>query len=210
MMRMVFSRSMRLGTAAAVAALCGGCGAVDPGAMLSSLPMPSFGASPQPPPGTPAAVPGLPTEVDCPQIEVQEGTAAMRVGGDTNESVRYQFDVGNTARECHIVGKQFSIKVGVAGHLLIGPAGKPGAYTAQLRIAVRRESDKTAVFSQLYKISADTGSADQAPYQVVSEPIMLPLTRQQEDQDYTVLVGFDNGPAGKPAKSHPHPKKHAN
>jgi hypothetical protein len=186
----------------------------DPGAMLSSLPMPSFGSSAPAP--VVAPVPGLPTEVDCPEVEVQDGTAGLRVGGDTNDSVRYQFDIGNTARECHIVGKQFSIKVGVAGHLLIGPAGKPGAYSAQLRIAVRRESDKTAVFSQLYKVSADTGASDQAPYQVVSEPIMLPLTHQQESDDYTVLVGFDNGVAakggkpGKAGKAHGHARKHAN
>jgi hypothetical protein len=209
MMRMIVSRSARIAPALAVAALCSACGSVDPGAMLSSLPMPSFGGgAPQTASTTPAAAPALPSDIDCPQVEVQDGTAAMRVGGDTNESVRYQFDIANVARECHIVGKQFSIKVGVAGSLLIGPAGKPGAYTAQLRIAVRRESDQKPAFSELYKVAADTAGRDQAPYQFVSEPIMLPFTRQQEDQDYTVLVGFDNGPVGRPAK--PRHKKHTN
>ena len=71
-------------------------------------------------------------------------TAPRRFGSavQTNDSVRYQFDIANTARQCHVEGAQFGIKVGVAGHLLIGPAGAPGAYSAQLRIVVRRDSDQ--------------------------------------------------------------------
>ena len=198
---MIVSRSIRLAFVAALAGCCGACGSLgsfDPAKTLSSA------AQTEAPSG--AAAP--PTEVDCPLIEVQEGTAALRVGGQTNDSVRYQFDVANTARECHVEGGQFGIKVGVAGHLLIGPAGTPGAYSAQLRVVVRRDSDQKPAFSQLYKIAADTAGGSQAPYQFVSEPIMLPFTHQQEDEDYTILVGFDNGPVGKAPKP-PH-KKHTN
>jgi len=201
MMRMIVSMNVRLAFAVSLAGLCSACGSLssfDPANMLSS------GAHTTAPAG--AAAP--PTEVDCPLVEVQDGTAALRVGGQTNDSVRYQFDIANTARQCHVEGTQFGIKVGVAGHLLIGPAGAPGAYSAQLRIVVRRDSDQKPAFSQLYKIAADTAGADQAPYTFVSDPIMLPFTHQQADQDYTILVGFDNGPAGQAAK--PHHKKHTN
>jgi hypothetical protein len=206
MMRMIVSRSMRLALAAAFCGLCGACGSIDPGApgaLLSNMVSP--GAPQQ---AGPAAGPVAATEVDCPQIEVQDGTAAFRVGGQTNDSVRYQFNIANTARECHVQGGQFGIKVGVAGHLLIGPAGAPGAYSAQLRIVVRRDSDQKPQFSQLYKIDADTAGANEAPFQLVSEPIMLPFTRQQADEDYTILVGFDNGAVGQAPK--PRHKKHTN
>ena len=61
---------------------------------------------------------------------------AMRVGGEANPAVRYQFDIFETARECKVEGAQFAIKVGVAGRLLIGPVGAAGAYSAPLRVVV--------------------------------------------------------------------------
>ncbi len=190
MMRTIVSTSARLAFVAALAGSCGACGALgsfEPGGLTNIL---------SPGPAQQAAAPHVAgaaaTDIDCPQIEVQDGTAALRVGGETNDSVRYQFDIANTARECHVSGAQFSVKVGVAGHLLIGPAGTPGAYSAQLRIAIRSDSDQKAVVSNVYKIEADTAGGSQAPFQFVSAPIMLPFTHQQEDEDYTILVGFDN------------------
>jgi hypothetical protein len=201
MVRLINSRGMRFALVVAVAAPCGACGSIgsfDPGSMIS------FGA---PPPSAPA-VAGLPTDIDCPLIEVQDGTAAVRVGGQTNDSVRYQFDIVNTARECHIEGNQFSVKVGVAGHLLIGPAGAPGAYSTQLRIVVRHDSDQKVEISKVYKVEANTNGGNQGPFQIVSEPFTLPFTQQREDQDYTILVGFDAGHGDEAPKAHH--KKHRN
>ncbi|WP_158813694.1 hypothetical protein [Methylocapsa sp. S129] len=202
MMRMIDSRSMRLAFVASLAALCASCsslGAFDPGNIISA------GAATQAPPGAPT---GEVQEVDCPQIEVLDGTAAVRVGGQSNDSVRYQFDIANTARECHVQGNQFGIKVGVAGHLLIGPAGAPGAYSAQLRIVVRRDSDNKPQLSKVYKIEANTAGGSEAPFQFVSEPLMLPYEHKWADQDYTILVGFDTGRAGEAPK--PRHRKHPN
>jgi hypothetical protein len=204
MVRMIRSMSMRVVFVAAVAGLCGSCsslGSFDPGNVIS------FGSSPQDATPTVNAA-GVTEEVDCPIIEVQDGTAAVRVGGQTNDSVRYQFDISNTARECHVQGSQFSIKVGVAGRLLIGPAGTPGAYSTQLRIVVRRDSDQKPEVSKAYKIEANTAGGTQTPFQFVSEPIMLPYTHQQADQDYTILVGFDNEHSA--AEPKPRHRKHAN
>jgi hypothetical protein len=204
MVRMIRSMSMRVVFVALVAGLCGSCsslGSFDPGNVIS------FGSPPQDAaPAVNAA--GVTEEVDCPIIEVQDGTAAVRVGGQTNDSVRYQFDISNTARECHVQGSQFSIKVGVAGRLLIGPAGTPGAYSTQLRIVVRRDSDQKPEVSKAYKIEANTAGGTQTPFQFVSEPIMLPYTHQQADQDYTILVGFDNEHSA--AEPKPRRRKHAN
>ena len=201
MLPTMVSRSARLGFVAIIAGLASACGSVsslDPANLISS------GAATQAPAGAPAEV----VEIGCPEIEVQDGTAAVRVGGQTNDSVRYQFTIANTARECHVQGSQFSIKVGVAGHLLIGPAGSPGAYSAQLRIVVRRDSDQKPEISKVYKIDADTAGGTQAPFQFVSEPLMLPFTHPQADQDYTILVGFDTGGGGETPK--PRHRKHAN
>ena len=141
----------------------------------------------------------------------QDGGASTRVGGADNRSVRYQFDIANTARECApVAGNQFSLKVGVSGHLLIGPAGKPGAYTAPLRVIVRDESDKKTAFSKIYKIEADTAAAaDSAPFQFVSEPIMLPMTRTELDRGLYAprRLRQQRRPGGKPRK--PRARRHA-
>jgi hypothetical protein len=157
-----------------------------------------------------AALDTGPKEVNCPQIEVQDGTSAMRVGGDANASVRYQFDITETARECKVEGAQFAIKVGIAGRLLIGPAGTGGAYSAPLRVVVRDDGTQKPVISKLYKVDANATAATslQAPFQFVTEPLMLPYKDRFADQDYTVLVGFDTGhvaPVEKRAR-----RRHAN
>jgi hypothetical protein len=152
-----------------------------------------------------------PKEVNCPQIEVQDGTSAMRVGGDANSSVRYQFDIADTARECQVQGAQFAIKVGVAGRLLIGPAGSGGAYSAPLRVVVRDDNTQKPVISKLYKVEANASAATnlQAPFQFVTEPLMLPYVHRWADEDYTILVGFDTGHGGAPVEKHSR-RKHAN
>ena len=152
-------------------------------------------------------------ELDCPPVEIDEGGAAARVGGPDNASVRYQFAISQTARECApLPDNKFSLKVGVSGRLLIGPAGKPGAYSAPLRVTVHDENAKKDAFTKVYKVEASVPDAGDAPFNLVTEPIVLPMTRTELADDYTLTVGFDNGkarglPAPKPKKPHPKPKK---
>jgi hypothetical protein len=88
-------------------------------------------------------------DLDCPIVEVEDGAAAVRVGGPANAEVRYQFDIGDTARECQPQGSNFSLKVGISGRLLI--------------------------------------------FQLVTDPILLPLTSKRLNDDYSIFIGFDNG-----------------
>lgn len=132
-------------------------------------------------------------DIGCPIVEVEDGAAATRVGGPSNAEVRYQFDIAETARECTPQGSNFALKVGISGHLLIGPAGSPGTYSAALKVLVRREADQQTAFEKTYKIEVNTGGAAQAPFQLVTDPILLPLTRKNLDDDYSIFVGFDTG-----------------
>jgi hypothetical protein len=163
----------------------------------------------QQPVGPPEATAAVDSkDIDCPDVEVQDGTAAMRVGGDTNQAVRYQFDIADTARECKVEGAQFAIKVGVAGRLLIGPAGSAGAYTAPLRIVVRDDATQKPVISKLYKVSANAADSGKASFQFVTEPLMLPYKHRWADQDYTVLVGFDTNGGAAVEKKTRHKQAH--
>ena len=147
----------------------------------------------------PAATPGAgapPVRVDCPEVQVLDGTAAYTVynGADrSNGAVRYQYSLGDVARQCTVEGNQISIKVGVEGRVLLGPAGTPGSFSVPVRVVVRRESDRGPAASKLFTASAAVPTGDtQATFDVISDPLLVPLTGEHADQDYTIYVGFDN------------------
>ncbi|MGD1036108.1 MAG: hypothetical protein ABR878_02735 [Roseiarcus sp.] len=199
-----FLNGLRFALVLGAAGLCGACSTIE-SFVPTSMP------APKSPPGVvkPGAavaesdkivkLPMSAEDLDCPSIEIQDGAASLRVGGAENASVRYQFDIVQVARECEPQGDKFSLKVGVSGRVLIGPAGSPGAFSAPLRITVRSEIDQKPAYSKTYKVEADTAGAAQAPFQLVSEPIILPMTRTELADDYSIIVGFDNGQAAKVA-----------
>jgi hypothetical protein len=145
-------------------------------------------------------LPASAADVACPEVDVFDGGATARVGGPANQDVRYQFDISDVARECDPQGKMFSLKVGVAGRLLIGPAGSPGDYSTTLHVKVKRDIDEQVLFDKTYRVAVDTKGADQAPYRIVTDPIMLPLTRARLDMDYSIFVGL--GAGGEKAVAH--------
>lgn len=147
-------------------------------------------------------------DLDCPDVDVQDAGASYRVGGADNASVRYQFDIGQTARECDPQGDNFALKVGVSGHLLIGPAGSPGAFSAPLQVTVIRQADQKPAYSKVYKLEVNTAGAAEAPFAFVSDPIVLPMKRSALADDYSISVGFGAAQAVKVAPQHKrHPAK---
>jgi hypothetical protein len=208
-------RALPLALALSAAGLLGACSALD-GIMPAPHPAPE--SIPTSDPNTPnsekaVVLPLTAEELQCPPIEIDEGGASARVGGPENASVRYQFAITQTARECAPAStNQFTLKVGVSGRLLIGPAGKPGTYSAPLRVTVHDENTKKDAFTKVYKVEASVPDAGDTPFNLVTEPIVLPMTRTELADDYTLTVGFDNGkaaasPGPKPRKPHPKPKK---
>ena len=147
-------------------------------------------------------------DIRCPTVDVADGGEAYRVGGADNESVRYQFNIGDTARECDPAGPgQASLKIGVKGDVVIGPAGSAGTYSVPLKIIVTDEADKKQVFSKTYKVEATTDGVTAGAFEVVTDPILLPMPTLQLADLYTVSVGFEAGAAAAPAHRHrrPHP-----
>jgi hypothetical protein len=208
MIASVFSRNLRFAPVFCAAALCGACTSLETFGLTSDR-APTANAARQA--GTAAESdkivrkPMSAEDLDCPTVSVQDGAASLRVGGAENASVRYQFDIEQTARQCDPQGDQFSLKVGVSGHLKIGPAGSPGAYTAPLQITVRRGTDEKPAYSKTYKVEASTAGGAEGAFDLVSEPILLPLTHTNLADDYAIIVGFDTGHAPevkRPRKPH--------
>ena len=141
----------------------------------------------------PIARPVASVDINCPPVDVAEDGAAYRVGGADNESVRYQFNIGDTARQCDPAGPgQASIKIGVKGQVVIGPAGSAGTYSVPLKIVVTG-ADKREVFSKTYKVEATTDGVSAGSFEIVTEPIVVPMPTLQLADLYSINVGFQAG-----------------
>ncbi len=145
--------------------------------------------------GAPASLdPKAPRIVDCPEIRVPPGESSLRFGGEGSASVRHQFDVGQVARECGLAGKDLTIKVGVRGRLLLGPAGSPGSYSAPLSISIRQQQNEKILASKTFNVAATIAPGTTgADFTVVTEPFAVPFTTEHAADDYEVVVGFGKG-----------------
>lgn len=154
-------------------------------------------------PATGAAGEARGPRVSCPAISVLEGTAVERLYAGTppsNANLRIQYALEDTARECSIRDDKLVLKVGVAGKVLLGPAGGPGNFTIPIRIAVVRVGDGTLVVSKLYRAAATIpAKRTEESFTVVSEPIVVPYVHEHAEEDYAIKVGIDSAGASKPA-----------
>jgi hypothetical protein len=142
-------------------------------------------------------------DINCPDVTVADGGAALRVGGPENSSVRYQFSVGDTARQCDPAGTgQASIKIGVAGQVVIGPAGAAGTFSAPVKITVTRLTDNTSVFSQTYRAEATTDGVKAGQFRIVTDPVNVPMPTLQLADLYSITVGFEGGTGGPSPTAH--------
>jgi len=156
----------------------------------------------------PKVLPVASQDINCPEVDIADGGAALRVGGPENASVRYQFNIGDTARQCDPAGPgQAALKVGVAGQVVIGPAGAAGTFNAPVKITVTRQSDNSPVFSQTYRVEATTDGVAAGTFRIVTDPISLPMQTLQLADVYTITVGFEGGTGGPSPTRHNHKKK---
>jgi hypothetical protein len=147
-------------------------------------------------------------DINCPEVTVADGGAALRVGGPENSSVRYQFNIGDTARQCDPAGTgQASVKIGVAGEVVMGPAGQAGTFNAPLKITVTRLTDNTSVFSQTYRVEATTDGVKAGQFRIVTDPVNLPMPTLQLADLYSITVGFEGGTGGPSPTGHKSRKK---
>jgi hypothetical protein len=149
-------------------------------------------------------------EFDCPAVDIREGASTLMVQGQGTESaalgLRYQASFVRAARECIVKGKDVTIKVGVQGRIILGPAGGAGQMSIPLRYAlVHEELGRTRmIWSKMYVLPVEiAGAQPSVPFQHVEEDMTVPIPKASELENYIVYIGFD--PNGLP----PEPKKPA-
>jgi hypothetical protein len=197
----------------ALAALALALGACSTGSLDKILTSSERNATPAPASeGPPAAVVAAANnDTPCPDVKVRTGAATLMVGskaGGTGEpsplDIRYQGSIINTARECHLNAGILTIKVGVEGRVITGPAGGPGTVNVPLRIAVVHEGiDPKTVVSKFASIPVTIGNAvDRVSFTHVDPDVSFPMPRPASTiGSYVVYVGFD--PQGEAPKKKP-------
>ena len=149
-------------------------------------------------------------EYNCPDVTVRPGTATLMVstpkpaGAElTAVDLRYQGTLVQFSRECGVRPGFMTMKVGVHGRVITGPAGGPGTVDVPLRIAVVHEGpEPKTVVSKLARLSVNvTGEPAFADFTHIDQDVTFPLPRNAPDiANYVVYVGFDPGAAApKPA-----------
>jgi len=119
--------------------------------------------------------------------------------------VRYQGSITRTARECHLNGATMTMKIGVEGRIITGPAGGAGAVEVPIRIAVVHEGVESKVVVSKFGRETVTlgGAVDRVNFTHIDDDVSFPLPAPITDiSSYVVYVGFDPQSA-QPAKKKP-------
>jgi len=119
--------------------------------------------------------------------------------------LRYQGTIVRAARECALVAGMVTMKVGVEGRIIKGPAGGPGQLDVPLRIAVVEEGPKPkTVLSKLYRIPVAIGDESHTSFTKVDSSIAFPMPNPPGLIDsYIVYIGFDPAGAAQGVKQRP-------
>lgn len=139
-------------------------------------------------------------DLPCPDTGVLTGASTLIVGSGANGEaptpldVRYQGSITRIDRECHVFAGVMHIKVGVAGRVVTGPAGKPGSINVPLRVAVVHQGvSPVTVATQLDEVPVTiTSAVGNVPFTHIYQDVSFPLPHPLANiEDYKIFVGFD-------------------
>ncbi len=200
----------RAGAALLAALALGGCGST--GFISKSADIFNFPQNPVADANAKASLPNTPGtgDFDCPEVSIRNGASTLIIGSKPGGEpsaldLRYQGTITKTARECHVNSGLVTIKVGIEGRVITGPAGGPGTVDVPLRIAVVQEGvQPKTIMSKLSHVQVTvTGTFDRPTFTLVDPDIAFPIPVPLAAIDsYVVYVGFDplGAQAEKPTK----------
>jgi hypothetical protein len=152
-------------------------------------------------------------DIECPPMDIRQGASTLLVNasGDGSDAMalRYQGTFVRAARECRVQNGQLSIKIGVQGRLVLGPAGVPGDVTVPVRLALVKEtlSDSTPLWTKLYMVPATISpSLANVEFTTISEDLSMPLPKPEDLEQMTIYIGFDPAGAEMEKRKRPAPK----
>lgn len=162
------------------------------------------------PPAQPAAAAGVAGD-GCPQIDIRDGAETYTVQGDPAQTsatgVRYQASLSQVARQCTVAGGTLTLRIGVQGRIILGPAGGPGQVDLPIRYAVVQEGQTPKTIATKFKhVPAEVPSdKSYVVFSDVDDSLSFPMPARADLAAYMVYVGFDE--VGDVSEKKPAPKK---
>src|SRR6185369_3747755 len=135
-------------------------------------------------------------DIECPGVSVRTGAATLMIGSKsggeepTALDLRYQVTIVRTARECHVNSGIMTMKVGVEGRVITGPAGGAGTVNVPIRLAVVQEGvNPKTILSRFASVEVVVaGSVDRVPFVHVDPEISFPLPQPISNIDAYVSM----------------------
>ena len=135
--------------------------------------------------------------LECPSVTVRSGAATLAVNAPGAEpsptNLRFQATVAQTARECAVNAGNMTMKIGIQGRVILGPAGTPGKIEVPMRLALVREGvEPRVIWTKLYRVPVTVSPGEtNVPFVQVEEGMSFPVPSRDDLEAYVVYVGFD-------------------
>lgn len=156
-----------------------------------------------------SAMPGSLPDFECPSVSIRDGASTLSVSANPNEdgalSMRYQVGIGTTARECRLNGSTVTMRVGMQGRVILGPAGAPGQIEVPVRMAVVHEGPSPKVIAtKLNRVNVIIPPGDgNVQFTMIEDDISFPMPRGGVIDEYIIYIGFDPQAVREPAPKRP-------
>jgi len=137
------------------------------------------------------------SDLDCPGVSIRQGASVYSQSAADNGSealsMRFQASFVRFARECALHGKDVTLKVGVEGRVILGPAGTPGAVTLPVRLAVVKEGlNPQTIWTKFYMVPVTLQPGEPfAIFTQVEEDMTFPMPPGNQFDQYVIYLGFD-------------------
>jgi hypothetical protein len=154
------------------------------------------------PPRSPVTPPS--SEINCPYVDYRQGAATLTINAPDAENaalgLRYQGSLVQTSRQCFVRGGELTIKVGIEGRIVVGPAGGPGSVAVPLRYALVREGfEPKTIWTKLYLVPVAIPEGQlNVSFVHVEEDMTVPMPPSVELDAYVIYIGFDPDGAAPP------------
>jgi len=188
----LISTVLRIAGVASAAAILAACsmGGINPAPSAQSQALQTAAVSPEEIAAQSPAMPAIATE--CPPIKVRPGAEALYYYGKGQvgnpRDLQYQAVIDKQSRNCVVSNGLITVKMGVVGRLMLGPAGNQTSVNLPLRFAVER--DDVAVYSERYDIPVAITPPNQSEEFVkVVENVGIPYLGGER---IVIWVGFDS------------------
>ncbi|CAN5458300.1 hypothetical protein BH10PSE11_BH10PSE11_20290 [soil metagenome] len=135
------------------------------------------------------------SDLTCPSVAIRFGASTLAVGlpgkPASGNDLRYQGSIIRTARDCNLQNGQVSVRVGVQGRIIAGPAGAPPTVDVPMRVAVVQEgAPEKVIVTKAFRTSVAL-EGDNTEFSIVAEDIVYPAPTEAANDKYIFYIGFD-------------------